>query len=101
MEAESTYITEIEDQLETARAEIIYWRNRALRADRENVNLRQDAQLVHLEQRITKLQRRDNDNRTIMRLIDICQENDVEIDYCGECGGVLPVHASDCKDGDA
>src|SRR3990167_2810948 len=41
MDAESTYITEIEDQLEQARAEIIYWRNRALRADRENVNLRQ------------------------------------------------------------
>ena len=41
MDAESTYITEIEDQLEQARAEIVYWRNRCLRADRENVNLRQ------------------------------------------------------------
>ena len=41
IDVENTYITELEDQLEQARAEIIYWRNRALRADRENVNLRQ------------------------------------------------------------
>ena len=48
--------SELEDQLETARAEIIYWRNRALRADRENIMLRQDAQLAHLEQRVKELE---------------------------------------------
>ena len=47
---------ELEMQLEQARAEIIYWRNRALRADRENVQLRQDAQLAHLEQRVKELE---------------------------------------------
>ena len=56
MEAESTHITTLEDQLEQARAEIIYWRNRCLRADRENVTLRQDAQLAHLEQRVKELE---------------------------------------------
>ena len=48
--------SELEDQLEQARAEIIYWRNRCLRADRENVMLRQDAQLAHLEQRVKELE---------------------------------------------
>ena len=65
-----------------------HWTGRAIHAEAENRQMRE---------------RLKNNSHTIMRLIDICQEHEVEIDYCEECGGVLPVHEPECrqKDGDS
>src|SRR3990167_2438267 len=63
-----------------------------------NINGDLEDRIVTLEAENRQMrQRLKNNSHTIIRLIDICQEHEVEIDYCEECGGVLPVHEPECR----